>query len=74
MNDGVMVMQNSGRCFDMAFYFSAGMPAADPYENIEPLQLVKYTEGQKYEPHFDYGEACDFEENLSYGPRHVTVC
>jgi hypothetical protein len=29
-----------------------------PYENIEPLQLVKYLDGQKYEPHFDYGEAC----------------
>ena len=44
-----------------------------PYENIEPLQLVRYTEGQKYEPHFDYGEACDFEENLVNGHRHVTV-
>jgi len=44
-----------------------------PYENVEPLQLVKYTEGQKYEPHFDYGEACDYEENLSNGHRHVTM-
>lgn len=42
-----------------------------PYENIEPLQLVKYTDGQRYEPHFDYGEACDFEENINYGHRHV---
>ena len=42
-----------------------------PYDNIEPLQLVKYLDGQKYEPHFDYGEACDFEENLHYGHRHV---
>ena len=33
-----------------------------PYSHIEPLQLVKYTEGQKYQPHFDYGEACDYEE------------
>lgn len=49
------------------------MYVADPYENIEPLQLVKYTQGQKYEPHFDYGEACDYEENLSNGHRHVTV-
>mmetsp|Transcript_24344 Transcript_24344/g.71332 ORF Transcript_24344/g.71332 Transcript_24344/m.71332 type:complete len:145 (+) Transcript_24344:2-436(+) len=44
-----------------------------PYENVEPLQLVKYVEGQKYEPHFDYGEACDFEENLDKGHRHVTM-
>ena len=44
-----------------------------PYENIEPLQLVMYTPGQKYEPHFDYGEACDFEENLHNGHRHVTM-
>ena len=44
-----------------------------PYEYIEPLQLVKYTAGQRYEPHFDYGEACDYEENLHYGHRHVTM-
>ena len=44
-----------------------------PYANIEPLQLVKYTAGQRYEPHFDYGEACDFEENLRNGHRHVTM-
>ena len=43
-----------------------------PYPHIEPLQLVKYIEGQKYEPHFDYGEACDFEENMDKGHRHVT--
>jgi prolyl 4-hydroxylase len=44
-----------------------------PYANVEPLQLVKYTGGQKYEPHFDYGEACDFEENAFAGHRHVTM-
>jgi len=44
-----------------------------PAENIEPLQLVKYVRGQKYEPHFDYGAACDYEENLSNGHRHVTM-
>jgi len=44
-----------------------------PEENIEPLQLVKYTVGQKYEPHFDYGAACDYEENLRNGHRHVTM-
>ena len=38
-----------------------------------PRQLVKYVDGQKYEPHFDYGEACDFEENLRNGHRHVTM-
>ena len=27
----------------------------------------------RYEPHFDYGEACDFEENLRNGHRHVTM-
>ena len=27
----------------------------------------------QYEPHFDYGEACDYEENLHYGHRHVTM-
>uniref|UniRef100_A0A7S0LN79 Fe2OG dioxygenase domain-containing protein n=1 Tax=Coccolithus braarudii TaxID=221442 RepID=A0A7S0LN79_9EUKA len=44
-----------------------------PVENIEPLQLVKYVPGQKYEPHFDYGAACDYEENLNNGHRHVTL-
>ena len=44
-----------------------------PYENIEPLQFLRYIEGQRYEPHFDYGEACDYEENLSHGHRHVTM-
>ena len=44
-----------------------------PSENVEPLQLVKYTPGQRYEPHFDYGEACDFEENMANGHRHVTM-
>lgn len=44
-----------------------------PVEYIEPLQLLKYTAGQKYEPHFDYGEACDYEENLMNGHRHVTM-
>ena len=44
-----------------------------PYENIEPLQLLRYTDGQRYEPHFDYGEACDFEENMGRGHRHVTM-
>ena len=27
----------------------------------------------RYEPHFDYGEACDYEENLMNGHRHVTM-
>ena len=27
-----------------------------PYSNVEPLQLVRYEPGQRYEPHFDYGE------------------
>jgi len=44
-----------------------------PYGNIEPLQLVKYLPGQKYEPHFDYGAACDYEENMANGHRHVTM-
>jgi len=44
-----------------------------PVDYIEPLQLVRYTSGQRYEPHFDFGEACDYEENLSNGPRHVTM-
>ena len=51
----------------------AALVTGYPYENIEPLQLVKYVDGQKYEPHFDYGEACDFEENLNNGHRHVTM-
>ena len=51
----------------------ARAPHTDPYDYIEPLQLVKYTEGQRYEPHFDFGEACDYEENLSNGHRHVTM-
>ena len=33
----------------------------------------RYEPGQRYEPHFDYGEACDFEENEANGPRHVTM-
>ena len=51
----------------------AALVTGYPYANIEPLQLVKYVDGQKYEPHFDYGEACDFEENLGNGHRHVTM-
>ena len=51
----------------------AALVTGYPYENIEPLQLVKYVDGQKYEPHFDYGEACDFAENLANGHRHVTM-
>ena len=33
----------------------------------------RYVDGQRYEPHFDYGEACDFEENIANGHRHVTM-
>jgi prolyl 4-hydroxylase len=51
----------------------AALVTGYPYENIEPLQLVKYVDGQRYEPHFDYGEACDFEENMHSGHRHVTM-
>lgn len=51
----------------------AALVTGYPYENIEPLQLVKYVDGQKYEPHFDYGEACDYQENLANGHRHVTM-
>lgn len=47
-----------------------------PVVNIEPLQVVAYSEGQKYDPHFDYF-APDAEgaarETLRGGQRVVTI-
>lgn len=43
-----------------------------PVPHIEPLQFLKYETGQKYMPHYDFGEACDFKENAE-GRRTVTM-
>ena len=45
-------------------------PLTPPLTTPLPLRAPLHTQ---YEPHFDYGEACDYEENLHYGHRHVTM-
>lgn len=39
---------------------------------LEPLQVVKYQQGQKYEGHHDFFDVCDLEDKKYNGRRQVT--
>ena len=39
---------------------------------LEPLQVVKYQQGQKYEGHHDFFDVCDLEDKRYNGRRQVT--
>jgi len=39
---------------------------------IEPLQVVRYERGQKYEGHHDFFDVCDLEDKLTNGRRQLT--
>jgi len=39
---------------------------------IEPLQVVRYQQGQKYEGHHDFFDICDVGDKQSSGRRQVT--
>ena len=39
---------------------------------LEPLQVVRYERGQKYEGHHDFFDVCDVEDKVSNGRRQVT--
>ena len=41
-------------------------------EALEPLQVVRYERGQKYEGHHDFFDVCDVEDKLHSGRRQVT--
>jgi prolyl 4-hydroxylase len=41
-------------------------------ELIEPLQVVRYERGQKYEGHHDFFDVCDLEDKSENGRRQVT--
>jgi hypothetical protein len=43
-----------------------------PVDHLEPLQVVRYERGQKYEGHHDYFDVCDLEDKTSSGRRQVT--
>jgi len=43
-----------------------------PDENIEPLQVVHYEKGQKYDGHHDFFDICDLDDKSSSGRRQVT--
>jgi prolyl 4-hydroxylase len=48
-----------------------------PYENQEPLQVVKYTKGQEYKEHYDccvpLDNAMCIQDNEKHGFRHSTL-
>lgn len=52
-------------CIEKRFSALARMP----HENLEPLQITKYTEGQKYNPHYDWFE----NKQPGSGQRNSTV-
>ena len=39
---------------------------------LEPLQVVKYQQGQKYEGHHDFFDVCDLEDKEHNGRRQIT--
>ena len=39
---------------------------------IEPLQVVRYERGQKYEGHHDFFDVCDLEDKVHNGRRQIT--
>mmetsp|Transcript_32546 Transcript_32546/g.75932 ORF Transcript_32546/g.75932 Transcript_32546/m.75932 type:complete len:129 (-) Transcript_32546:296-682(-) len=39
---------------------------------IEPLQVVRYHQGQKYDGHHDFFDVCDLEDKHTNGRRQVT--
>jgi len=39
---------------------------------IEPLQVVRYQQGQKYDGHHDFFDVCDLEDKQQNGRRQVT--
>ena len=39
---------------------------------LEPLQVVKYQQGQKYEGHHDFFDVCDVEDKTHNGRRQIT--
>mmetsp|Transcript_33970 Transcript_33970/g.89350 ORF Transcript_33970/g.89350 Transcript_33970/m.89350 type:complete len:525 (-) Transcript_33970:385-1959(-) len=39
---------------------------------LEPLQVVRYEQGQKYEGHHDFFDVCDLEDKAGNGRRQVT--
>lgn len=41
-------------------------------ELLEPLQVVRYEQGQKYEGHHDFFDVCDLEDKTHNGRRQVT--
>jgi len=43
-----------------------------PVDHIEPLQVVRYEQGQKYEGHHDFFDVCDLEDKTYNGRRQVT--
>ena len=43
-----------------------------PVSLLEPLQVVRYEQGQKYEGHHDFFDVCDLEDKASNGRRQVT--
>ena len=38
---------------------------------VDPLQVVRYEQGQKYEAHHDFFDVCDLEDKTSSGRRTV---
>ncbi|KAL1521325.1 hypothetical protein AB1Y20_020992 [Prymnesium parvum] len=44
-----------------------------PVDHIEPLQVVRYEQGQKYEGHHDFFDVCDLEDKVSSGRRRVQM-
>lgn len=43
-----------------------------PVNHIEPLQVVRYQQGQKYDQHHDFFDVCDLEDKVHHGRRQVT--
>uniref|UniRef100_A0A7S4EWB3 Fe2OG dioxygenase domain-containing protein n=1 Tax=Chrysotila carterae TaxID=13221 RepID=A0A7S4EWB3_CHRCT len=43
-----------------------------PERNIEPLQVVRYYQGQKYDSHHDFFDLCDLDDKAKHGRRQMT--